>query len=128
MLKTVKNDWVDVKDIIVPVDRYWSKLTEEEKEFIIESIRKLGEKALLSHPILLTKAERSKNMILADGFNRYDAAKKLGLTRVYASIEVYETEEEAVEVAKWKSLGENWIRGQRDPAQLIEKVKNWTSG
>ncbi|MEM4053606.1 MAG: hypothetical protein QW646_07660 [Ignisphaera sp.] len=124
----MKNDWVDVKDIIVPVDRYWSKLTEEEKEFIIESIKKLGEKALLSHPILLTKAEGSKNMILADGFNRYDAARKAGLTRVYAAIEVYETEEEAVEVAKWKSLGENWIRGQRDPAQLIEKVKNWTSG
>ncbi|MEM2216654.1 MAG: hypothetical protein QXP57_08850 [Nitrososphaerota archaeon] len=128
MLKSVKNDWVDVKDIIVPVDRYWSRLAEEEKEFIIESIKKLGEKALLSHPILLTKAEGSKNMILADGFNRYDAARKAGLTRVYAAIEVYETEEEAVEVAKWKSLGENWIRGQRDPAQLIEKVKNWTSG
>jgi len=67
-------------------------------------------------------------LILRDGLNRLSIFRELGYKRIYAIIRVFERMDEAVEAARWGSIEDNWHRGQRDPRQLIQLVRRWTTG
>jgi hypothetical protein len=127
-LVEIKYDWVSIKDIVVPEDRYWSRMESEDYESLKEAVRKLGENFSRLNPIKLATAKADGELMLIDGANRLNAYRELGLEKIFSIIAIYETMQEAEEEARWGSVSENWIRAQREPAQLIELIRKWTIG
>ena len=127
MLKEVRYDWVDVDEISVLDERYYSALSEDEFEALKQVIRERGKEFSLENPIKVNVADGGPP-ILRDGLNRLKIFRELGYGRIYAIIRVFEKREEAVEDAKWGSIEDNWHRGQRDPRQLVELIRKWTAG
>jgi len=117
-------DWIEIKDIIVPENRYRSILSEEEKKELEEEVMESWEKFFFEKPILLSASTTGK-IYLRDGGNRLEAAKKAKLPKVYCCIRVFDREEEALHDAVFGSLRDNWSRGQKDPKQLLKLVKTW---
>jgi len=127
-LLEIRYDWVPVKDIVVPEDRYWSRMDPEDYESLREAVKRLGEDFSRLNPVKVATSRADGRLMLIDGANRLKAFKELGLERIFSIIAVYGSPEEAGEEARWGSVSENWIRAQRDPAQLIRLIRRWTEG
>lgn len=119
-------DWVDVGAIEQPGERYRSPLASEELDAMRESIVRVGEEWSMDHPIAVNAV--NGRLILRDGEKRLTLFRDLGHRRIFAVIRKFDDEGAAIEDAKWGSLEDNWHRGQRDPKQLIELLRRWTSG